>query len=303
MSLAEARVFYDLKEGDKIAQVNEWALYKRDFDLLMQAVAKHDAQSDMNNVLAGVISREALAQTLRQKQALPSLSEQKLQKQFEQFKAEYSQLNEHSEAILFSIFQNKAIQTHYLKEIGLINEIHEAKEALHKAAAAVSDEEVKHYYDAHKSELTKLDTAKVQHIQLKTEKMAKEVYAKLQAGMNFDEAVRQYSLAKDRHLKIAGNLGTIKNGDLSASLVKRMALLTQLHQVSKPMRVAKGQWHIFYVRQQHYKLKELDSSLRFKISHKLAHEQIRQNYSAFMKKVMQDSDIHLNQTYVKRRIF
>mgnify|MGYP001584041193 FL=1 len=76
-----------------------------------------------------------------------------------------------------------------------------------KAAAMVTEKDVKDYYDSHKNEFTRKDKVTVSQIVVKTENDANKVLEKLKKGEDFASVAAEVSLDRAT-AKAGGNLGT-----------------------------------------------------------------------------------------------
>ncbi len=118
-------------------------------------------------------------------------------------------------------------------------------------APEVDEKQRRAYYDAHKKDYETDATASVKHIQLETEKEARDVRQQITSGsITFDAAAEKFS--KDAEsAKSGGNLGTVTKGGpikgigKSPEFEKTIFGLKQ-GEVSEPVNSRKG-WHLLQV--------------------------------------------------------
>ncbi len=133
-------------------------------------------------------------------------------------------------------FQNKVAE---LKE-GLIIETLLKKKL--SSDAKMSDEEIKKYYEANKEKFKKEREINTRHILLKSEEEAKQVKEKLQAGEDFAELAKRYSI--DPNAKVTGGeVGFHPKGTLLPEYEAAAFKLTRVGQTSGIVKTQFG-YHI-----------------------------------------------------------
>jgi foldase protein PrsA len=142
---------------------------------------------------------------------------------------------------------------------------------------SVTQKDVDEQYNKIVKEMQGKKSIAVSHILLGDEKSAKEVKAKLDKGMKFAEAAKQYS--KDDATKSSGgSLGLFRPGDLVKEF-EDVAYSMKQGQVSDPVKTQYG-WHIILLDKiVDIKLpskKELEESIRANMQNRAQHEYLQE---------------------------
>ena len=104
------------------------------------------------------------------------------------------------------------------------------------------------------------------------------MYAELQAGLAFDEAVRRYSLAEDKGQTPPGDLGLVRPQDAQLDFLRKTALLQKAGSLSQPMLID-GAFEIVQVRSRADKQLPLsDPSVRYEVNQAVAKEQLSREF-------------------------
>ncbi len=127
------------------------------------------------------------------------------------------------------------------RKLSLVSELFE-KEVM--AKAAVSDQEVKDYYDKHRDDFTVTTEIKASHILVKTEAEAQKVLERLKAGEKFSDVAKAVSIDKGSAGN-GGNLGYFKKGQMVPVFEKAAAALA-VGAVSVPVKTEFG-YHVILV--------------------------------------------------------
>ena len=298
-----AMVRYALNDPALVATVDQWQLPTASFNLLVATVSQYAANKpSAEGILQTVVSNRVLAQHLKQGIATDTSSTDLALSQMVQ-PAQQTPLNALEKSAIRTIIQDKHIRMRYSVQSGLVSELHAAEPSLKAQSKKVSDADIEAYYIKHPELFSQVDEVKAQHIKLSSQQQADEVYAILQAGMDFSKAVEQWSIATDKHLAVPGDLGLIKNGDRSIRLVKKIALLQPLGAVSRPFRIPQDGWHIFYLSQRTEQILPLaDKSVQHSIRRAVAREQIRISHASLLQNLLQQADININKKYINNLI-
>lgn len=182
------------------------------------------------------------------------------------------------QAGLRQLVRDKLIRHKYMHQLGLHKDFHHETDSLKQRARQVSDADAQTYYQRNLQLF--LNVAEVQgaHIRLADQTTADRVYAELQAGLAFDEAVRRYSLADDKSQTPPGDLGLIRPQDAQLDFLRKTALLQKADSISQPMLID-GAFEIVQVRSRADKQLPLsDPSVRYEVNQAVAKEQLTREF-------------------------
>ena len=130
----------------------------------------------------------------------------------------------------------------FLEELNIVKDNMLKNYAMHKVfeQVEVTDDEVKKYYEDNKESLFSPITYSASHILVEDEALAKEILDKLNEGLDFEEAAREYSIdpSKDN----GGNLGTFPKGVMVKEFQEGLDGL-KVGEISNPVRSDFG-YHI-----------------------------------------------------------
>ncbi|MET1079521.1 MAG: peptidyl-prolyl cis-trans isomerase [Pseudomonas sp.] len=178
------------------------------------------------------------------------------------------------------LVRDKLIRHRYLHQIGLYNDFHHETEALRALARRVSDADAAAYYQAHQADYRNVAQVRAAHIRLADQAHADRVYAELQQGLAFDQAVLRYSLAEDKGRTPPGDLGLIRHDDGQLDFLRKAALIQKADSLSQPMLID-GAFEIIQVRErQDRQLPLSDPSVRFEINQAVARQQLAAQFEA-----------------------
>jgi parvulin-like peptidyl-prolyl isomerase len=178
------------------------------------------------------------------------------------------------QAGLRQLVRDKLIRHKYLHQLGLHNDFHHETDSLKQRARQISDAVAEAYYQRNLSLFLNVAEVRAAHIRLADQATADRVYAELQAGLDFDEAVRRYSLADDKSQTPPGDLGLIRPQDAQLDFLRKTALLQKADSLSQPMLID-GALEIVRVRSREDKQLPLsDPSVRYEVNQAVAKEQL-----------------------------
>jgi len=189
--------------------------------------------------------------------------------------------------------QNK--QQYYL-ETGIVMDLHHDQPLLERFKSLVTKTEIQQYYQEHQSEFVQVGSVEARHITVANQIKADYVYDKLQSGMDFNEAVKRYSLTKD-----GGMLGFINKEDKSLSFVKKLALIQAANKISTPYRMLDGKSYeiILVDKKQPAPLPLSDKSVQNQIANTLAVKRAKSDLQHSYSNWFSKHDIVLNNRYFK----
>jgi peptidyl-prolyl cis-trans isomerase C len=174
---------------------------------------------------------------------------------------------------------------------------------------AVTDQEIKQYYDANKSEFQVPERVKASHIliavpadaseSVKKEKKAKaeEVLAKIKKGGDFSELAKQYSddaATKNR----GGVIGFFSKGSKEPAFEEAVAKLKK-DEVSSPVLTSKGYDIIKVLETKAAETKSLEDS-RSRISSKLEQKKRNEAIEALLKDIKGRTDVVIYEDALKK---
>ncbi|MGB4072149.1 peptidylprolyl isomerase [Pseudomonas sp.] len=195
------------------------------------------------------------------------------------------------QAGLRQLVRDKLIRHQYLHQIGLHNDFHHETDSLRQRARQVSDADADAYYQRNLKQYLNVAQVQAAHIRLADQARADRVYAELQKGLNFDDAVRRYSLADDKTRTPAGDLGLIRPQDAQLDFLRKTALLQKAGSLSQPMLID-GAFEIVQVRQREDKQLPLsDPSVRYEVNQAVAKEQLARELQARVDALLADAKV------------
>ena len=182
------------------------------------------------------------------------------------------------QAGLRQLVRDKLIRHKYLHQLGLHNDFHHETDSLKQRARQVSDADAEAYYRRNLPLFLNVAQVQAAHIRLADQATADQVYAELQAGLAFDEAVHRYSLADDKSQTPPGDLGLIRPQDAQLDFLRKTALLQKTGSISQPMLID-GAFEIVQVRSRADKQLPLsDPSVRYEVNQAVAKEQLSREF-------------------------
>lgn len=178
------------------------------------------------------------------------------------------------------LVRDKLVRHQYLHQIGLYSDFHHETPRLKAIAREVSDAEAQRYYQAHLEQYRNVASVQAAHIRLADQATADRVYAELQKGLDFAEAVRRHSLAEDKNHAIPGDLGLIRHDDPQLDFLRKAALIQKADSIAQPMQI-EGAFEIVQVRSRDDRQLPLsDPSVRFEVNQAVAKEKLSAQFQA-----------------------
>ncbi|MBP8171376.1 MAG: peptidyl-prolyl cis-trans isomerase [Pseudomonas sp.] len=178
------------------------------------------------------------------------------------------------------LVRDKLVRHKYLHQIGLYSDFHHETESLKQLARQVSDAQADAYYQRHLAEYRNVAQVQAAHIRLADQATADRVYAELQQGLDFTQAVQRYSLSADKQQPLPGDLGLIRHDDGQLDFLRKTALIQKADTVSQPMLID-GAFEILQVRSREDRQLPLsDPSVRYEVNQAVAREQLARQFEA-----------------------
>ena len=178
------------------------------------------------------------------------------------------------------LVRDKLVRHKYLHQIGLYSDFHHETESLKQLARQVSDAQADAYYQRHLAEYRNVAQVQAAHIRLADQATADRVYAELQQGLDFTQAVQRHSLSADKQQPLPGDLGLIRHDDPQLDFLRKTALIQKADTVSQPMLIG-GAFEILQVRSREDRQLPLsDPSVRYEVNQAVAREQLARQFEA-----------------------
>lgn len=212
-------------------------------------------------------------------------------------------------AELEGAIRERNLRERYLRQIGLLADMHNDNPRLRALAAEVSTEEVRAYYQAHQADFRRIDRARGRHIRLTDQATADRVYRELGQGLSFDEAVRRYSSAPDRDTPIAGDLGWVPNDAQAKPWLSSLLLMLPVGKLNPPLPTpalpGQGEpaWEIVLVDEQVEGFQAPDSEgVRYEAALIIARRKALEAFQATQRQLVAQARIHCNPAAVGRDV-
>ena len=207
------------------------------------------------------------------------------------------------------LLADKRLKEQYLTRKGLLVDIHDNNAALKTLAATVTADEIRDYYTAHKQDFVTIEKVRAQHLRVSTQADADRVYRHIAQGLDFEEAIRRYSISKDKSWSTPGDLGWIHHQDRKNAWLKGITFVQPVGKVSKPFRSPQvsGQnvyWEIVRVSDRQTGYQSVDSEgVRYQAAQALARDKAVEQFNRSRLQWMDAANIRLNPSLVNHRIY
>lgn len=195
------------------------------------------------------------------------------------------------QAALRRLVRDKLVRHRYLHQIGLYSDFHHETDGLRALAAQVSDADAEAFYRANLDQYRNVAKVRAAHIRLADQASADRVYAELGEGLDFDEAVRRYSLAEDRQRTPPGDLGLIRPEQPGLDFVRKAALIQKADSLSQPLRGDQGFEIIRVSRREDRQLPLSDPSVRYEVNQAVARQQLASQFEARLAALLANAEV------------
>ena len=198
---------------------------------------------------------------------------------------------------LETFVRDKVAKQAAFKTLGIIADLHHDAAALIPFKQKVTDKEIAAYYEKHKQDYVQVDSVKARHITLKSQEQADRVYAKLNAGMDFAQAVKTFSIADDKDNPLPGDLGVIRKDSDTLPFLHKLALIQPVGKPSTPYRMLDGNtYEIILVDEKKPQTLPLsDKSVRGDIVTRLAQQKAAVFVEGLQKRLLKETHVVVNQ--------
>ena len=203
---------------------------------------------------------------------------------------------------LADFIKDKTLARNYLVSLGLSENIHADSVILRRRALNVSSAKVRQYYEKNRENFREVRSVSCRHIRVASEKKAGEIYKNLlksEGGLEFNRAIRRYSIAPDAKSKSPGQLPEIQNPPATnAPFVHRLCLLQKQGRVSPPLRSPGAKTSVYEIllvdkRVEGYRA-ITEISLRDEIARNIARQEIKEELWRLREKLIQAADFSVN---------
>ncbi|MBI2380261.1 MAG: peptidyl-prolyl cis-trans isomerase [Gammaproteobacteria bacterium] len=197
------------------------------------------------------------------------------------------------------------LKDRYLAHIGLQADVHDDNAHLRAVAATIPPAAIRAYYLAHREEFKRVARARGRHIQLTDQAQAERAHAELQAGLDFDAAVRRHSQAEDKDAKTPGALGWVVNDGQALSWRDTLLLVLPVGQVSRPLKApGQGGWEIVRVDERIDDYQAADSEgVRYLASQILARRAVAERFHHRHASLLAGARLSLNPAVLGRGVY
>ncbi len=156
---------------------------------------------------------------------------------------------------------------------------------------AVTEDEVRRWFDEHGDELNSSDEVHCQQIVVKALDEIKRVQAQLRAGAKFSDLARRYSISADA--KVGGDLGFFPRGVMPPQF-DEVAFKLGVGQVSEVVTTEFG-FHLFKVLERRPAHKVELSEVRGKVEERLLKDKRAAAQAEFLKGLVEKAQVHTNE--------
>lgn len=215
------------KEEVVVAKVNNEVITKDD---LYEILVKQNGEQLLNSLISEkIINIEAEKQKIE-------VSEEDIQKEIDKIAGNYGGEEAFNQAIQYYGYTLEDIKNDLAMNIKI--------KKLLEPSISISEEEMKNYFETNKETFNQEEEVKARHILVETEKKAKEVIEKLNAGGDFSELAKEYSM-DEATKELGGELGFFGRGKMVAEF-EESAFALKLNEISEPVKTKYG-YHIIEV--------------------------------------------------------
>ncbi|MBI4744059.1 MAG: peptidylprolyl isomerase [Actinobacteria bacterium] len=158
------------------------------------------------------------------------------------------------------------------------------------AGVKVSESEIKDYYDKNLELFKDSEQVKARHILVKTEKEAKDILSKLNAGSGFEEMAKQYSTDKSNKDQ-GGDLGWILKGQMVPEF-ENAAFSLETGKLSDPVKTQYG-FHIIRVDDKKPAQQKPFDAVKAQVKQTIESQKKREKFQGWIEEVKKKSKIEI----------
>ena len=212
---------------EAVASINGETITK---DELYDAMVEQGGQQALDMlIMEKVIEMEAKKQNVQ-------VSEEDIDKEIEKMAEQYGGREAFEQIIGMYGYNMESMQ----ENIGINLKI----EGLLKPGISITEEEMKEYFEENRETFAVEEQVKASHILTETEETAAEVKGKLDAGEDFAELAKEYSI-DESNKNLGGDLGYVKRGEM-VSEFENAVFSMETGSISQPVKTQFG-YHIIKV--------------------------------------------------------
>lgn len=155
---------------------------------------------------------------------------------------------------------------------------------LQKGRIAVSDEEVKDYFEKNKEKFTDPEQVRVSHILVRSKSEARKILNELEGGANFEKLAREYSI-DSMTAPMGGDLGYISRGEMIPAFEEAVFALEKKGDISQIIKSPFG-YHLVKLTGIKKMDKKTPEEINYEIRTKIQNEKLDKLIERYRKELM-----------------
>ncbi len=258
------------KSGDAVAKVNDEVITK---DELYQALVEQNGAQVLDNMITmKVIDQEAKKQKV-------TVTEEDINKDLDALKSSYGGEAEFNSALQYFGYDIEDLK----KDISLNLKI----KKLIEPSITITEDEILEYFEENKDSLGEEEQVRARHILVETEDEAKKVKGKLDAGEDFADLAKEYSL--DDSKDSGGELGFFSKGKMVKEF-EDAAFSLDTNEISEPVKSEFG-YHIIQLEERKDAKEATLDEVKDQIKDAILNNKINEAYPAWYQEVLKENKV------------
>jgi len=258
------------KSGDAVAKVNDEVITK---DELYQALVEQNGAQVLDNMITmKVIDQEAKKQKV-------TVTEEDINKDLDALKSSYGGEAEFNSALQYFGYDIEDLK----KDISLNLKI----KKLIEPSITITEDEILEYFEENKDSLGEEEQVRARHILVETEDEAKKVKGKLDAGEDFADLAKEYSL--DDSKDSGGELGFFSKGNMVKEF-EDAAFSLDTNEISEPVKSEFG-YHIIQLEERKDAKEATLDEVKDQIKDAILNNKINEAYPAWYQEVLKENKV------------